>query len=205
MENIAQPQNNRIPLLDIIRGFALFGVFLVNFQMVEQGVFNVAFATVTEPSSVYQTIGKAITTFFFEGKFYLLFSLLFGYGFSLFLEKKEELGRSVAPVFCRRMAVLLLFGVGHVVFLWSGDILVFYALYGFILLLFRNRSTQSLFRFSIILFAVMAFFMLLAGLVMSFPIGKEEILKEYASYQTITAPIAQAYAEGNYSEVLSAR
>jgi len=55
------------------------------------------------------------------------------------MNKSEENGASIIPVFRRRLFFLLLFGIGHVIFLWAGDILLFYALFGFLLLLFFGK------------------------------------------------------------------
>ncbi len=57
--------------------------------------------------------------FFFEGKFYVMFSLLFGYGFFIFMNKPTEEGRSILPVYLRRVFFLLIFGILHVVLLFS--------------------------------------------------------------------------------------
>ena len=81
---------------------------------------------------------------FIDGKFYSLFSLLFGIGFSIiFLRNKNE-GRNGLAVFYRRMFILLIFGFCHSLLLWDGDILMFYAVVGMLLPLFRNCSNKTL-------------------------------------------------------------
>jgi uncharacterized protein len=87
--------------------------------------------------------------FFFEGKFYILFSLLFGYGFWLFIHKSVPDGKSILPIFLRRVFILLLFGAIHIVFLWAGDILFFYAIFGFILVLFRRVSDKGIVKWAV--------------------------------------------------------
>lgn len=77
---------------------------------------------------------------FAEGSFYPIFAFLFGLGFALQLRK----GEGVVPLYRRRLFVLLGIGVLHAVFVWLGDILVTYALVGFLLLPFRNRSDRTL-------------------------------------------------------------
>ena len=83
---------------------------------------------------------------FVEGKFYKLFTLLFGMGFTVMLLRAQEAGRPFAAWFSRRMAVLLLFGLGHAIFIWNGDILSTYAVGGFAFLLwihlFRKPRLQ---------------------------------------------------------------
>ena len=75
--------------------------------------------------------------------------MLFGFGFWIFMNKAAEKGLSVIPVFGRRLFFLLLFGLAHMILLWAGDILIFYALLGFILILFRNVSNRKIFKWAI--------------------------------------------------------
>lgn len=76
---------------------------------------------------------------FIEGKFYSIFSLLFGIGFSMMMGKGTPIG-----LFYRRLGILFLFGAAHILLLWEGDILLLYALLGFALPLFRNTSDRTL-------------------------------------------------------------
>ena len=82
--------------------------------------------------------------FFVDGKFYTIFSLLFGIGFSMILENVTRKGGNALRVFYQRMIVLALIGGMHLMFLWGGDILLLYALLGMLLPLFRRVSNRSL-------------------------------------------------------------
>ena len=73
-----------------------------------------------------------------DGKFYTIFSLLFGIGFALFLMRHSR-GR-----FVRRMLILVLIGAVHLLFIWSGDILLLYAIGGLLLTLFIGCSDRAL-------------------------------------------------------------
>ena len=84
-----------------------------------------------------------------DGKFYLNFSVLFGIGFSIILEHAMEHGANGMRIFYRRMAVLAVIGLLHLMFLWSGDILLLYALMGILLPLFRRCSERSLLGWSL--------------------------------------------------------
>jgi len=81
---------------------------------------------------------------FINGKFYSLFSLLFGIGFSIILIRNEQKGINPLKVFYRRLFILLLIGAVHLFLLWEGDILFLYALIGMILPLFRKFSDKAL-------------------------------------------------------------
>jgi uncharacterized protein len=113
----------RIALLDVLRGFALLGILLVNFT----GDFG------TTAPGVDEVVSEALTALV-SGSFYPLFSFLFGIGFALQLANASARGRRVYHLYLRRMAVLFLIGTVHAVFIWSGDILVRYAVLGLLLI-----------------------------------------------------------------------
>jgi uncharacterized protein len=123
--------DERVLTIDILRGFALFGILLVNFYGV--GATGVA-----------DRVANGFLSFFVSGKFYPLFSFLFGLGFGVMLLRSMDRGASIVPVYLRRLGVLAVIGVVHFVFLWSGDILRDYAVLGVLLLVFRNRSPRFL-------------------------------------------------------------
>lgn len=138
------PGIDRFTEIDALRGFALFGILLANLPF----WVGVPFAP---PEMRQQLMGgitlPAFSIFFngiLDGKFYTIFSLLFGLGFSLQLERLEARGAAGQAIFRRRMAVLLLFGLIHLSFIWSGDILTLYALLGFTLPLFRPLGDKAL-------------------------------------------------------------
>jgi len=136
--------SERSDILDILRGFALFGVLMDNiFGFTGWGFFS---QPQREALSTWPADGiiGLIELAFIKGKFYSLLSLLFGIGFSIILIRNEQKGINPFAVFYRRLFILLLIGAGHLFGLWEGDILVLYALIGFILPLFRKCSDRSL-------------------------------------------------------------
>jgi uncharacterized protein len=88
---------------------------------------------------------------FVKGKFYSLFSLLFGIGFSIILIRGEQKGVDPVKIFYRRLLVLLLIGAAHLYFFWDGDILMLYALLGLLLPLFRKCSDRTLLIWAVVL------------------------------------------------------
>jgi uncharacterized protein len=92
--------------------------------------------------------------FFVEGKFYSIFSFLFGFGFALQIARAEQRGDLQASLFKRRLFWLLIIGLLHAYLLWAGDILSIYAVMGFLLILFRKKTNRSLVKWAIILLAV---------------------------------------------------
>lgn len=128
---------SRIALLDIFRGFALLGIFVVNIRFMSSSVLHPeAFEWMKE--GTWNHIMNWILSNFFNGKFYPIFSFLFGVGFGMQINKMEEKGSFSNFFFLRRYFFLMLFGVLHVVLLWGGDVLALYALAGFLVLLLRK-------------------------------------------------------------------
>jgi uncharacterized protein len=132
----------RIEIVDILRGFALFGILLVN-----MAVFKASWAglqyTATDASPLDRIVTLAVD-FFATGKFFTLFSFLFGFGFAIQMIRAKQKGVPFVPRFARRLLVLFAIGLIHALLIWYGDILVSYALIGFLLILFRNRSPRAL-------------------------------------------------------------
>jgi uncharacterized protein len=135
----------RILALDVLRGIALFGVLAANIWLWFSGVI---FRFPAYNSEVWSfspdSIAFLFIAFFISGKAITTFSFLFGLGFAVQMQRAEARGRSTGRHHSRRLAILLLFGAIHAVFLWYGDILMAYALLGFALLLFRKRRDRTL-------------------------------------------------------------
>ena len=82
-------QNERVVLLDALRGFALFGILMVNMPIMFEPISSLLMG-VKPDMPLHHVIAETFIKFFFEGKFYVLFSFLFGYGFWLFLQKSDR-------------------------------------------------------------------------------------------------------------------
>ncbi|HET8625542.1 MAG TPA: DUF418 domain-containing protein [Gemmatimonadales bacterium] len=134
----------RIALIDAVRGFALDGVLLGNLIWITQEGAVVPAQVAALPTAVIDRIVKYGVEFFIDWKFYTLFSFLFGLGFSVQLIRGERRGVAVLPVYERRLGILFGFGLVHAYLVWYGDILHHYALLGFLLILFRERSDRWL-------------------------------------------------------------
>lgn len=127
----------RIGELDVIRGFALFGVLWMNLYGMAGYLFPETAVIAVAPPAVDRWVGVA-STWLMLGKAQALFSLLFGFGFSLFLARAETSGRQGGSLYLRRVGFLLVIGLAHALLLWPGDILNAYALMGLFLVLTRR-------------------------------------------------------------------
>ncbi len=118
--------DQRIEALDVVRGFALLGIFLMNIEW-----FSRPFATFNEGMPRGLTgldwLASFFIAYFVQGKFWTIFSLLFGMGFAVMLVRAERAGREFTKVYLRRILALAVFGAVHFIYLWHGDILFSYA------------------------------------------------------------------------------
>ena len=119
-------EGERIEALDVVRGFALLGIFLMNIEW-----FNRPFAAFNEGIPRELTglnwLASWFVAYFVAGKFWTIFSLLFGMGFAVMLVRAERAGRAFTQVYLRRILALAVFGAVHFIYLWDGDILFSYA------------------------------------------------------------------------------
>ena len=136
--------HERIDLIDVVRGFALFGVLLSNLVWITTDMVLTDAQLVQLPTAPLDRIVKPVVEFFVVHKFYTLFSFLFGLGFAVQLSRAEERRYNVVAVYARRVAILAVIGLVHIALVWYGDILLVYAIGGFGLLAVRHWNTRLL-------------------------------------------------------------
>jgi uncharacterized protein len=148
--------SERVTLLDALRGFALYGVFVSNSFTWFSGrnllPREQARALAAPP---LETAVSALYNFLINQKFMTLFSFLFGLGFSIQLARAEARGSPIVPLYSRRLVVLLGIGLVHLFGVWAGDVLSTYALVGFVLLLFRQRSDRTVLTWVLVMLVAM--------------------------------------------------
>lgn len=135
----------RVALMDILRGVALFGVFLVNFvNFAGPEVMGTELQLLSLPSAPLDFTLRELIAWLATDKANTLFAFLFGLGFYLQMGRLEARGAEAERIYRRRLTVLLLIGIAHNFLLWPWDILHLYALAGFLLLALRQLSNRSL-------------------------------------------------------------
>ena len=201
--------SERIQDIDVLRGFALLGILLVNMHLFSFPVQELLIGSEEEGPFIDRAAAWAIQIFA-ESKFYPIFSFLFGLGFALQIQRAEARGTPFVPFYLRRLAILLLIGAAHAVFIWVGDILVLYALLGAILLLFfRKRSPRTLLIWAGVFLAVAVLLPVglsgLALLAKLTPAGASALSTNFAESEAgLRAEAAEAalvYATGTFAEV----
>lgn len=151
----------RIHILDILRGFAIFGILAVNIGGFASPQFYPGYEFPELQAS--DELAYSLMIFFTEGKFYTIFSFLFGLGFAVQLSRAEAKGKDINSFYPRRLWWLLIIGILHAALLWTGDILRLYALLGFALLAFRKRSNRTVMIWASIFFVLSFLMLVLTG------------------------------------------
>ncbi|MBD0378936.1 DUF418 domain-containing protein [Paenibacillus sedimenti] len=154
-----------------------------------------------EESAVNQGVRLEIDMFF-AGKFYPILSFLFGLGFFLLMRRSEQKGEWVYRLFSRRMLVLFLLGIVHMVFFYNGDVLHNYALIGCLLMLFYRRRDKTVFIWAISILVIFLAMFSLAFLQPEEALNSGSITNYKIAEDTAAAAIA-AYQQGNYGEWLA--
>lgn len=181
---------------DILRGFALLGILVVNIQ------FMALNSSEGARSEWVQGIANGTATFIvasiFTGKFYLIFSFLFGYS-SNYIVKGDRTNRAR---WVKRCFSLMALGVLHFTFLWHGDIIFMYGLFGLLLIPFFFRSdriiriwTRVVFLFTSVILLLFAALVLIA----------ERFLTEEALQTSIESNLDEVLLNGTFVEAIPAR
>ncbi|MBP2680672.1 MAG: putative rane protein [Candidatus Krumholzibacteriota bacterium] len=190
--------------MDVLRGFAILGILAVNIQS-----FAMPDATLFNPTAYGDLTGTNrwvwyVTHILFEQKFMTIFSMLFGAGILLMTGRAEARGIPSAPLHRRRMAVLLGFGLAHAYLVWTGDILVGYALCGLLVHRFRHREPRSLVGWGIGLVAAASVLSLIFGWSMAYwpPETIEELTRSVSPTSAAVDETLSAYRGGYLSELV---
>lgn len=190
------PQD-RIVLLDALRGFAIFGILLFNMSYFSAPLY-LQMAGMKWGSGIGDRATELLIRFFIQGKFYSLFSFLFGLGFAVQMLRATAKGVKFGSLYRRRLLALLLIGLVHAYLIWMGDILTIYALLGFLLLLFRSRKPKTLLVWAVLLLLVPV--LLAAGMVVS---GQSFGSPE--DFAILVENSIDAYSTGSFSEIMAQR
>ena len=159
--------SSRVLEIDAVRGFALFGILMMNIMsfagphMEDQLTMNTSAIYSGTNSVVIFLINTLVTS-----NFYTMFSFLFGLGFYIFLSRAEMKQGSTYLLFIRRMLILLVIGIIHAIFIWYGDILTVYAITGLLLLFFYRLSPKFNLAISGVILLLGTIFVLLLTLLM---------------------------------------
>ncbi|MBU1369038.1 MAG: DUF418 domain-containing protein [Bacteroidetes bacterium] len=142
--DIPVPNKERILFLDILRGIAIFFILSANIQYLSGEYFIPEAQKALLKTASLDYVIEILAFIFVDGKFYSVFSILFGIGFAVQYQRMNKDDKVFVPLFRRRMLGLLIIGSTHLFLIWLGDILTLYALVGFTLIWFRKFSDKRL-------------------------------------------------------------
>jgi len=181
----------RLDSIDILRGIALFGVLVVNLI----GEFRVSifqqFLPTIEPTSMSDRIVELFVSMALEMKAFALFSFLFGVGLAVQFERLSKRGRAYYWL-SRRLGVLLVFGLLHLLFVWNGDILTEYAIVGILVLPFLAAPTWAI---AVAIACFLALYVVMPAMSLPIPWPSTELLQRHVAEANI------AYASGSALDV----
>lgn len=158
----------RIISLDILRGFAVLGILVMNIQ-----AFSMIGAAYVNPTAYGSLEGANLWVWLLSHvltdlKFMAIFSMLFGAGIVLMWSRAEEAGRPPSGLHFRRMLLLVLFGLMHAYLFWYGDILFFYGICGMLVYWFRKARPGTLIVVGMVFLSVGSAIYIMSGLSMPY-------------------------------------
>jgi len=207
------PGDERIQAMDVLRGFALIGILLMNIEAFV-GPLNGALTGLDPQWTGADRWADGLIYILVQGKFYPLFSLLFGMGFAVMMVRANTAGRPFFAVYFRRVLALLVIGLAHALLVWSGDILTMYALVAIPLLLFFRGTPQSrLPKWGIAFYLFPILLVMLFGALGSVMQMQPEMAAEFNKAMAAQADVMaamlegqrQAFGSGTYAEAVAQR
>jgi len=182
----------RLELLDALRGFALFGVLMVNLRSFSLFEFLTPAARAALPTAAWDRVVDMAMELLVDARSITLFSLLFGVGFAMQMNRPTDKADHVHR-YVRRMLILLAIGLVHAWLFWWGDILRYYAVFGLALLAFTRLSPRKL--------AVLGVFVAVAMPVLLQPVLPALLPPQASPAQSAAAALA-AFGSDQWSTVL---
>ena len=190
---------DRIAVIDAIRGFAVLGILLANVQS-WSGYKFLPYEHIQQlPGYYWDHYFNLLDHWLVDGRFYSIFSMLFGVGFGIQYLKHRDNQPPFISIYRRRMGFLLMFGLMHAL-LWSGDILTLYALLAFVMISLRHLSDRALLTLALVLLLA---FLLPQALMMMFaqPAIQPPAIAPKVYPDVSPAEVAHALGQGTWGEV----
>ncbi|WP_172806920.1 DUF418 domain-containing protein [Endozoicomonas arenosclerae] len=207
MDNPKKTKKQRIESIDILRGFALIGILFANILWFSGYLDSTAELRDQQlNTSLADGVVLYLTRLLVHGKFYFIYSFLFGLGFYILYSRTKIQGRAFNLYFLKRQVILLIIGCVHAFFIWWGDILRYYALVGMVMLLIKDWSPARLLQLSVtllfmplILDLLHLFYGLSVELSFAPDFSKGQILTQYLNGQWFDANLIRVIMglEGN--------
>lgn len=189
----------RILSLDVLRGVSLLGIFLVNIMAMHSPwqYYNPIEWWEYEDATLYAWLDVLV-----QGSFYPIFAMMFGYGLMIMWQRSQERGISFGKIGVRRLLALLFIGIIHAFLIWSGDILINYALFGLILLSMLRLSGKLLIWLGMGIFLLVQIPM--SGLMLLAAVFEPKEMTFWMDITSVTNSI-NFYSSGSFIEIMGQR
>lgn len=194
--------SERVVTIDALRGIALFGILAANIRGFA-GPAVTYFTPALFWPALHDRIAQAFIDTFVQGKFINIFAFLFGVGFAVQFERAAARGGRFGWTYARRLLVLLLIGLVHGLLIWWGDILLVYALIGFLLLLFRKRQDKTILIWAIVFTLLMPLMLTMAFVASQFAGAKLPDMPK--PNPGALATIDDTFSNGSWSDIQKQR
>ncbi|RDZ29181.1 DUF418 domain-containing protein [Lysobacter silvisoli] len=198
------PAADRLHALDAVRGIALLGIWLMNVESFTTSMLD-AGSGIDPGQGLADRLADGFVYLFVQGKFWTLFALLFGMGFAVMSQRAQAAGAAFGPIYLRRSLGLLAIGLLHAILLWSGDVLVCYALAAFGLLALRHAPLGALWPIGLLTHLSLVMMLLLASVAMAFAGSIMAAASDASADLSLRKDEIAAYAQGSYAQATMMR
>lgn len=193
---------DRMEALDAVRGAAVLGILLANVYAMAGFPFLPPDHYRSIPLAEWHPPSFLLILVLIEAKFYSLFSLLFGVGFAVFVQRASARGADAVRLFRRRLTGLLLIGLVHTFLIWMGDILATYAVIAFALVPFLRKDDRTVLRWALgMLLLPIALYALMVAAVSLAPMQAQQS-GAAAGPPAFLVDAARGFAAGGYTDVV---
>lgn len=193
------PLSERLPVLDILRGFALLGILIMNMPGFSSSMFAEADGSHLWTARADRW-AEQLRDLLFSGKFNSMFSLLFGIGFTIQFARMEQRDPANAThLYLRRLLVLAVFGAVHAVVFWTGDVLHVYAVLGLVLVLGLRRVSD---RGIVALIVACLVYPALSGALRVLVMTPDIVARRVREAQALEMSNNAAYGHGSFADTV---
>ncbi|MEM7116642.1 MAG: DUF418 domain-containing protein [Chloroflexota bacterium] len=198
--------NKRIVAIDVLRGFALMGILLMNMSSFAMPSWAYSNPVAYGGDDIWNRLAFSFSHIFADQKMMALFSMLFGASVILVTRNMEKKGQSSFKFHYLRNFWLLIIGLLHSVLVWDGDILMIYAICSFVLYLLRKLSAKWQFGLGLFIFFVPAFYNVWANSALP-SLQTADLQSLEVAWQPTDADIAEeiTYYQGDYGNQVAWR
>ncbi len=194
-------ESERFELLDVVRGLALFGIVTANMISYSMYLYLPEAAKLAMDTHAADRVLDFLEILLIEGKFYTIFSVLFGVGFSVLLSRARTKGLVFHRFYLRRVVVLFVIGFAHAILFWHNDILEAYAVCGALLLLVVTARDRTILTLAVLAYLMPAAAKLTGGIPVGALVAAQDVM--FQSIGITRETLIVAWTQGDFKLIVS--